>query len=129
MKLHLDTSFLIEWRRDSPLVIALRDEILRGEHDVSYDPIAETQFMSAFQRTRRHAIVMMAVRSIAARLPITPECSLLPADWLAPMDVPKRRAHFADAIIAACAATAGATLVTGDRRIGRVFPDARVIAY
>lgn len=129
MRLHLDTSFLIDWRRNSPRIIALRDEIIAGEHEVSYDPIVETEFMSAFRLTREHDAVMLALEFLATRLDITPEISQLAARWLAPMDQPMRRAHFADAIIAACATASSATLVTGDGRLPRVFPSARVTVY
>lgn len=69
------------------------------------------------------------VRAFAQALPLTSEAAQLAASWLAPMDKEKRRAHFADALIGAIATLDGATLVTGDRRIAKVFPDVSVQEY
>ena len=47
---------------------------------------------------------------------------MLAASWLGPTDRIQRRAHFADALIAAVTYIDGATLVTSDTKIKGVFP-------
>lgn len=129
MKVHLDTSFLIEWQRNGSRIVPLRDQILAGDHEMSYDPIVEVEFLSVVRQDVQLLAVLAVVRAVGTRVDITPEIAQLAARWLAPMDEPKRRAHFADAIIAACATETGATLVTGDARLPRVFSGARVTVY
>ena len=122
MRYHLDTSFLIDWRTSNPSIVALRDEITAGAHTISIDPIVQTESFAAPRIDRMYAAIYRAVLTVGALLPITPDASMLAASWLGPMDRIQHRAHFADALIAATAATAGAVLVTSDRRIARVFP-------
>ena len=122
MRYHLDTSFLIDWHRRDPRVLPLLDEVLAGLHEVSVDPVIETEYFAAERIDRAKQLTYDTALSLGASLPLTSQASRLAASWLAPMDQPKRLAHFADALIAATATTAGAVLVTGDRRIARVFP-------
>src|SRR5438132_1445543 len=68
------------------------------------------------------------VLDLAEWISITPAVSRLAAQWLGPMDAAQRLAHFADALIAAVATVERAILVTGDKRIARVFPVA-VLEY
>ena len=122
MRYHLDTSFLIDWHRRDPRVLPLLDEVLAGLHEISIDPIVETEYFAAERIDRGKQFTYDTALSLGSSLPLTSQTSRLAASWLAPMDHPKRLAHFADALIAATAATAGAVLVTGDRRVARVFP-------
>jgi predicted nucleic acid-binding protein len=119
LRYHLDTSFLIDWHRRDPRVIPLLDEVLAGLHEISIDAVVETEYFAAERIDRGKQFTYDTALSLGASLPLT---SRLAASWLAPMDHPQRLAHFADALIAATAATAGAVLVTGDRRIARVCP-------
>lgn len=122
MKYHLDTTFLIDWHRRDPRVLPLLDEILAGRHAISIDPIIETEYFAATRVDRAKEAVFHTALALGGLSPITSEAARLAAGWLAPMDQARRLAHFADAIIAATATVGGAVLVTGDRRIARVFP-------
>ncbi len=114
MRLHLDTSFLVDWERDEPNVAMLRDEILAGVHAVTVDATIETEFFATLRADRRTQAIFSSVLIVGNRLPVRPEASRLAAAWLAPMDREQRRARFADAIIAAVAHNEGATVVTND---------------
>lgn len=109
-------------------VAELRDEIIHGVHDVSIDAIVETEFFAVRSISVDHDLIYDALLAIGRLLPLTSEVCRVAGSWLAPMDEAMRRAHFADALIAAGAHSNGAMLVTGDRRIGRVFP-VRVLEY
>ncbi len=122
MRYHLDTTFLIDWHRRDARIIPLLDEVLAGLHEVSVDPIIETEYFAAARINRAKRLIFETALSLGSSIPITSEASRIAGAWLAPMDQPKRLAHFADALIAATASAAGAILVTGDRRIARVFP-------
>jgi predicted nucleic acid-binding protein len=122
MRLHLDTSFLVDWQRDDPRVADLVLEILAGEHEVSIDPIAETEFLAALVITRRKEAILRGALAAGRRVDITPDASAPAARWLAGMDPKQRRAHFADALIAAVASTQDAQLVTSDAILQRLFP-------
>lgn len=93
------------------------------------DPVVETEFFATSIVPVSAHMLFSTVLAVGTRIDITPGIAQLAARWLAPMDETKRRAHFADAIIAACATETGATLVTGDSRLARVFPAARVSVY
>lgn len=114
MRLHLDTSFLVDWEREVPAIATLRDEILSGVHTVSIDPIVETEFFATPRASRKTQAIFATVLVLGTRLPITSEACRLAASWLASMDQPQRRARFADAIVAATAHADGATVVTSD---------------
>ena len=114
MRYHLDTSFLIDWRRSSPKIIGLRDEIAARLHVVSIDPIVHTEFFAAPRTDRTYDAVFESVIRLGTILPLTPQVSRLAATWLGPMDQPQRRARFADALVAAVAYLDNATLVTSD---------------
>jgi len=122
LKYHLDTSFLIDWHRRDPRVLPPLDAVLAGLHEISVDPVVETEYFAAERIDRGKQLTYDTALSLGSSIPLTSEAARLAASWLAPMDQPKRLAHFADALIAAIAATADAVLVTGDRRIARVFP-------
>ena len=122
MRLHLDTSFLIDWRRQDPRTHDLAREIGDGQHEISIDPVVEAELFAVPCVTEDYVMLFDAVLAIGAVLPLSSQASRLAASWLAPMDEAKRRAHFADALIGAIAQTAEAILVTGDRRIARVLP-------
>lgn len=121
MKYHLDTTFLIDWHRREARVLPLLEEILAGRHSVSIDPIIETEYFAATRVDRAKQAVFQTALTLGSRLTISSETARLAASWLAPMDQARRLAHFADALIAATATVGGAILVTGDRRIARVF--------
>lgn len=122
MRYHLDTSFLIDWRKSNPSIVALQHEITTGAHIVSIDPIVQTEFFAAPRIDRTYEAVYSAVLTLGSLVPLTPRASMLAASWLGPMDRPQRRARFADALIAAITYIEGATLVTSDTRIEGVFP-------
>jgi predicted nucleic acid-binding protein len=109
-------------------VRALVGEIVAGEHEVSVDSVVEAEFFSARTVARDSLTLLESLLRVGEVLPLTSEPARLAASCLAPMDERQRRAHFADALIAAIAHTAGATLVTGDHRIAALFPIA-VLAY
>jgi predicted nucleic acid-binding protein len=114
VRLHLDTSFLVDWEREDPIVTTIREEILTGIHVVSIDPIVEVEFFATLRADRRTQAIFASVLVVGVRLPITSEASRLAAIWLAPMDQAQRRARFADALVAAIAHFAGATILTSD---------------
>jgi predicted nucleic acid-binding protein len=114
VRLHLDTSFLVDWERAEPIVTTLREEILSGAHVVSVDPIVEAEFFATLRADRKTQAVFASVLVVGTRLPITSEASRLAATWLAPMDQAQRRARFADALVAAIAHVDGATVLTSD---------------
>ena len=122
MRYHLDTTFLIDWRKSNPDIAALREEITAGAHKVSIDPIVQTEFFAAPRLDRTYEGVHGAVLGLGTLLPLPSEAAMLAASWLAPMDRAQRRARFADALIAAIAHLDGATLVTSDTKIEGVFP-------
>ena len=128
MRYHLDTSFLVDWQRVHPSVERLREEILTGVHQVSVDAIVQTEFFAVQRVDRAARSVFETVLDLAEWISITPAVSRLAAQWLGPMDAAQRLAHFADALIAAVATVERAILVTGDKRIARVFPVA-VLEY
>ena len=122
MKYHLETTFLIDWHRKSPRVAPFRAEILAGLHEISIDPVAETEYFAIPILTRAREISFASLAILATRLPFTSDAARLAASWLARMDRPQRRRHFNDALIAAVAMTNGAILLTGDKKTDRVFP-------
>jgi predicted nucleic acid-binding protein len=128
VRIHLDTSFLVDWRRSEERVESLVREIVAGDHEVSVDTVVETEFFSALRITRNAIALFDFLLEVGDLIPLTSEPARLAAGWLAPMDERQRRAHFADALIAAVAHSAGATLVTGDHRIAAIFPIA-LLAY
>jgi predicted nucleic acid-binding protein len=76
----------------------------------------------------RKWIIIETVLSLGTWIPVSEDASVLAAQWLAPMDRDQRRAHFANAMVAAVAAVSGATLLTGDRIAATLFP-ASIVAY
>ncbi len=122
MRYHLDTTFLIDWRKSTPGIVVLRGEILAGAHVVSIDPIVQTEFFAAPRIDRTYEVVYSAILSLGTLMPLSQEASMLAASWLGPMDRAQRRARFADALIAAVAYLDGATLLTSDTKIEGVFP-------
>jgi predicted nucleic acid-binding protein len=88
----------------------------------------ETEYFSARRVNRDKELTFLDVAELSEMLPITSEASRLAGGWLARLDRKQRRAHFNDALIAAVATVAGATLITADKRIVRVFPVA-VLQY
>lgn len=119
---HLDTTFLIDWHRRDVRILALREEIIAGVHDVSINPIVETEYFSARRVTREKELTFASVAALSEMIPISSEACRLAAQWLGRLDVKQRRAHFNDALIAATSTVAGATLISSDKRIVRVFP-------
>lgn len=128
MRIHLDTSFLIDWARLDLRTARMRDDIAGGVHDVSIDAIVEAEFLSVKRNRDERELIVRLIASAGAVIPLTSEPARLAAGWLAPMDERQRRAHFPDALIAAIAHSAGATLVTGDHILAAMFPVA-VLAY
>jgi len=128
VRFHLDTTFLIDWQRVDPRIDSLRNELIAGQHELSIDPIIEAEFFAAQRVDRDKQLVFEGVQSIAEWVPLTSEACRLAGSWLARLDVPSRRRHFGDALIAATAALRDATLITADLRIARVFPVA-VLEY
>lgn len=122
MKYHLDTTFLIHWRKADSRVAELRNEIVSGMHDVSIDPIVQTEFFAATRIDRSYQIVFQSILNIGQLLPISHDAAMLAASWIGNMDLPQRRARFADALISAVALERGATLVTADGGIQALFP-------
>jgi len=114
---HLDTTFLIDWYRKDARIVSLRDEIIAGLHDVSINPIVETEYFAARRVTREKEMVFQSVAALAELVPLSSEVCRLAARWLARLDIDQRRAHFNDALIAAAA-----TLISSDKRIAPVFP-------
>jgi predicted nucleic acid-binding protein len=128
VKYHLDTTFVIDWHRKEQRIVDLREEIVADIHEVSIDPIVETEYFSARRVNRDKELTFLAVAELSEMLPITSAASRLAGGWLARLDRNQPRAHFNDALIAAVATVAGATLITADKRIVRVFPVA-VLQY
>lgn len=122
MRYHLDTTFLVDWQREDPSSKTLRSEILARQHDVSIDPIVEAEFFAVPILDREIELVFDAVAAVGERLAITSEASRLAASWLGQMDKTQRLARFAHALVAAVAATNGATLLSNDTKIDSVFP-------
>lgn len=122
MRYHLDTTFLIDWRKSNPSVTTLQQEIVSGTHRISIDPVVQTEFFAAPRIDRTYRAVHDAVLALGSVLPLTSEAAMLAARWLAPMDQAQRRARFADALIAAMAHLDGAALVTSDTKIEGIFP-------
>jgi predicted nucleic acid-binding protein len=122
LRYHLDTTFIIDWHGNDVRISVLRDEILSGMHEVSIDPIIEAEYFSARHVSREKEMTFDAILAIGSVVALSSEACRLAGSWLGRMDRPQKRRHFNDALIAATAATADAVLVTGDRRIARVFP-------
>ena len=122
MRFHLDTSFLIDWQRGDPAVESLVEGILAGDHQISIDAVAHTEFVTAALISARKQIVLDVLDAVSAWTDIPQTASERAARWLTPMDLKQRCAFFADAMIAAVAADLNATLLTGDRKSGRAFP-------
>lgn len=98
-------------------------------HTISIDPIVETEYFAAPRRPVTSHALFDTIVALGTVAPLTHEASRLAASWLAPMDQVMRRAHFADALIAAVAHLEDAVLVTSDKRIARVFPDVALREY
>jgi predicted nucleic acid-binding protein len=128
LRLHLDTSFLVDWQRNDSRIAALRRDMIDGFHQVSFDPVVEAEFFAVRRITRELLAVYTSVAAIGERVDISSAAARLAALWLSPMDEPQRKAHFADAIVASVATTEEAILVTGDALLARVFP-AAVLLY
>jgi predicted nucleic acid-binding protein len=122
LRYHLDTSFLVDWQRRESTTRSLVNEIMDGEHRVSIDAVAHTEFMAARVITPRKELIVDTALTLGRFLEISVQASTRAAEWLSPMDKAQRRAFFADAIIAAVALEAGATLLTGDRVAAAMFP-------
>jgi predicted nucleic acid-binding protein len=122
LKYHLDTSVLIDWERDEPRLANLRLEIAAGLHQVTLDPIVETEFLASRRPSPTQRMAFEAITRICQRTPISRQASELAASWLSPMDRLQRRARFADALIAAVSHVIGATLLTNDAGIATTFP-------
>ena len=122
MRYHLDTTFLIDWRKSTPSIVNLRSEIIAGLHAMSIDPIVQAEFFATPRIDRTYELVHGAVLGLGRMLALTPEASRLAASWLGLMDRPQRRARFADALIAAVAYLDDAVLLTSDSKIEGVFP-------
>ena len=119
---HLDTTFLIDWHRRDPRIASLRDEIIAGVHDVSINPVVETEYFAARRVTREKEMTFQSVAALAEMIPLSSDVCRLAAQWLARLDIKQRRAHFNDGLITAASTVAGATLISSDKRIVRVFP-------
>lgn len=119
---HLDTTFLIDWHRRDPRITSLRDEIIAGIHDVSINPIVETEYFAARRVTREKEMTFESIAALSDMIPLSSDACRLAAQWLARLDIKQRRAHFNDALIAAASTVVGATLISSDKRIVRVFP-------
>lgn len=119
---HLDTTFLIDWHRRDPRIASLRGEIIAGVHDVSINPVVETEYFAARRVTREKEMTFQSVAALAEMIPLSSDVCRLAAQWLARLDIKQRRAHFNDGLIAAASTVAGATLISSDKRIVRVFP-------
>lgn len=128
MRHHLDTTFIIDWHRQSYAIEVVRHAILAGVHDLSFDPVAETEYFAAPRVTRARELTFASLSAIARRLPVSSEACRIAGSWLGRMDTRQRRRHFNDALIAAIAFTQDAILITADKRIGRLFP-VRVLEY
>jgi predicted nucleic acid-binding protein len=122
LRYHLDTSFLIDWQRDDPAIAEVIDGILDGHHRISIDGVTYAEFMAARVIGARKRMVIGAATAMGEWLSLTVEAPRLAAIWLARMDDTQRRAHFADALIASVSHVHGATLLTGDRKSGDLFP-------
>lgn len=118
---HLDTSFLIDWQRGDPRVEQLREGILNGRHQISIDPIVETEFFAGRQVTRKAELLFRSIEQLAHRVELAQSVCRQAASWLSPMDDNMRKEHFGDALIAAAASAHQAAILSGDQRIGRVF--------
>jgi predicted nucleic acid-binding protein len=119
---HLDTSFLIDWQNENDSVQVLVSGIESGEHNASIDGIAYAEFMAARVLTPRKRLVAASAHRLCDWRGLSDDASRLAAQWLAPMDEVQRRAHFADALIAAIAHSSGVILLTGDGTAARTFP-------
>ena len=98
-------------------------------HHVSIDPVVEIEYFMAIRLEHRKVAIFNSAAAISEWITPTSAACRLAASWLAPMNEAMRRAHFNDALIGAIATLDGATLVTGDRRIAKVFPDVSVQEY
>jgi len=121
VRYHLDTTFLVDWRRSDLGSQLLRDEILAGMHTVTVDPIAQTEFFAAPRPDRRYEFVFDAILTVGTRVALTSDMCRTASTWLGSMDRVQRRARFADALIAAAAYAHRATLITSDTGMS-VFP-------
>ena len=119
---HLDTTFLIDWHRRDSRILLLREEIIAGVHDVSINPIVETEYFAARRVNREKEMTFESIAALSEMVPLSTDACRLAARWLARLDIKQRRAHFNDALIAATSTVCGATLVSSDKRIVRVFP-------
>lgn len=126
---HLDTSFLIDWQRGATQIEAIRDEILTGTHEISIDPIVETEFFAGGTTSRKAELLFQSILRLSQRLDLSSSVSRRAAAWLGPMDKRMRKEHFGDALIGATAVGNRATLVSSDRRIEKVFPDVKTRTY
>ena len=61
MRYHLDTSFLIDWRKSNPNIAILQEEIASGAHQISIDPIVQTEFFAAPRIDRTYEELHSAV--------------------------------------------------------------------
>ena len=89
---------------------------------MSVDPIVHTEFFAAKVFKRRIEFVFNNILALGRWIPLTAETCTTASRWLAPMDKAQRRAHFADALIAAVAGVEGATLLTHDGIMASLFP-------
>ena len=102
--------------------------MIAGVHRVSVDPIVEAEYFAATRIDRTMLAVFHSLTPIVEWSALSRDAARLAATWLAPMSKPMKLAHFGDSLIAAVATIERATLVTADKRIGRVFPVA-VLEY
>ena len=119
---HLDTSFLIDWQRGDFRIARLRDEILNGDHEITFDPIVETEYVQVPVLTREAELLFESIETLGSRVDLSSGICRQAAMWLAPMDTQERKQHFGDALIAAAATRSSAIVLAADKRIGKVFP-------
>lgn len=119
---HLDTSFVIDWERGDPRIAQLADEISEGDHEISFDPIVETEFFAGQKMTRQAELLFRGIERLAVRVDLASTVCRLAATWLSSMDGDMRKQHFGDALIAAAASSNEAALLSADQKISRVFP-------
>lgn len=118
---HLDTAFLIDLQRGDPKAGRFRDQILEGQHQLSIDPIVETEFFAGRQVTRQAELLFRSIERLAERVELGQSVCRQAAAWLSRMDDNMRKKHLADALIVAAATSQGAIVLSSDRRIERVF--------
>ena len=106
-KLLLDTNILIDHLRGDPAATALLRDVNSGRVRASISVVTESEVLASRALTRRHLREIEALLSLLPKLAVTSRVARTAARFqrLYPIDI-------ADALIAATAHLAGATLVT-----------------